>query len=132
MPTEEWMAEVNGWALTRAKLRKRIAAATQERDESNHYEGGSYVWNLLIAIDQLGNAITGGSADETISSRLGKAKLIGDLNVAQRALDAFLEMIDDNHSIDAIEHDEGRPLKCPTPRPGSRQHQALTRDSFED
>lgn len=31
-----------------------------------------YVWNLLIAVDQLCNAILGGDPDETISSRLGK------------------------------------------------------------
>lgn len=33
-----------------------------------------YFLNLLIAIDQLFNAITFGDPDETISSRLGKAQ----------------------------------------------------------
>jgi hypothetical protein len=31
-----------------------------------------YVWNVLIAIDQLMNALFGGDPDETISSRMGK------------------------------------------------------------
>lgn len=31
-----------------------------------------YIWNVLIALDQLGNALTGGFADETMSSRMGK------------------------------------------------------------
>lgn len=110
MPSKEWMEEVNRWAETRRELRARIRCATDERDESNHYEGGSYIWNLLIAIDQLGNAVMGGNADETISSRLGKAKLRDDLHLAAWALDGFLELLDENHSIDAIEPDEGHPL----------------------
>lgn len=31
-----------------------------------------YIYNILIGIDQLCNAILGGDPDETISSRLGK------------------------------------------------------------
>lgn len=31
-----------------------------------------YLYNILIGIDQLANAILGGDPDETISSRLGK------------------------------------------------------------
>lgn len=31
-----------------------------------------YVWNLLIALDQLGNAIFGGNPDSTISGRIGR------------------------------------------------------------
>ena len=32
---------------------------------------------MLIAIDQLGNAVTGGYEDETISSRVGRAAVAG-------------------------------------------------------
>lgn len=32
-----------------------------------------YLWNILISLDQLLSAITGGDADETLSSRFGKA-----------------------------------------------------------
>ncbi|NOV27999.1 hypothetical protein E5S69_31430 [Cupriavidus necator] len=32
-----------------------------------------YFWNILISIDQLGNALFAGDPDETISSRAGKA-----------------------------------------------------------
>ena len=31
-----------------------------------------YLWNILIALDQFGNAIFGGDPQETISSRAGK------------------------------------------------------------
>jgi hypothetical protein len=31
-----------------------------------------YIWNIAIALDQLGNVLTGGVPDETISSRMGK------------------------------------------------------------
>jgi len=33
---------------------------------------GRYFLNLLIALDQFGNALLGGDPDETISSRFGK------------------------------------------------------------
>lgn len=69
--------------------------------------------NVLIAFDQLGNAVCFGSPDETISSRLGKLKRASGGIVPKRAwlylarpLDATLEWIDPNHSIDAIEEDE--------------------------
>jgi hypothetical protein len=32
-----------------------------------------YLWNILISIDQLLSAMTGGAPDETVSSRFGKA-----------------------------------------------------------
>lgn len=33
-----------------------------------------YIWNVVVAVDQLFNALTGGDPDETLSSRLGKAE----------------------------------------------------------
>lgn len=71
-------------------------------------------WSVLVAIDQLGNALTGGDADETISSRLGKWKRKRITANAwppawyhpARWLDAGLDRIDPNHSLDAIECDE--------------------------
>lgn len=37
----------------------------------------SRLWNILIGLDQLGNAIDGGSPDETISSRAGREAMAG-------------------------------------------------------
>ena len=31
-----------------------------------------YLFNILVSLDQLGNTLTGGAPDETISSRLGR------------------------------------------------------------
>lgn len=63
-----------------------------------------YVLNILIAIDQLGNAILGGDPDETISSRAAKN--------ADRAgwkqLGHILEWIDPGHLKRALEPDEGK------------------------
>lgn len=72
-----------------------------------------YILNVLISIDQLGNTLAGGDPDETISSRLGKLKLkhggtIPWTHPLARIIDAGLEAIDLNHSIDAIEADEGK------------------------
>jgi len=69
--------------------------------------------NVLIGIDQFGNALFGGDPDETISSRLGKKKkknggAIPWTSPIMKIIDWGLEKIDPNHSIDAIEEDEGK------------------------
>lgn len=76
-----------------------------------------YIWNVLTALDQLLNAIFLGYPDETISSRLGKLKLLqggqltwGDWGGIALPLDWILDKIDPGHSIDAIESDEGEPV----------------------
>lgn len=38
---------------------------------------GQRAWHIAIALDQLGNATTGGNEDETISSRAGRLKRDG-------------------------------------------------------
>jgi len=73
---------------------------------------GHWLLNILIGIDQLGNAIAGGDPDETISSRLGKMKVryggaIPWYRPLSKVADWGLDKIDPNHSIDAIEPDEG-------------------------
>lgn len=106
--TDQWRDEVQTWAEDRNALRRR----TKELDKvglSHIAHPASYFWNLLISIDQLGNAFLAGDPDETISSRIGKAKLRGDLHLVGRIVDAVLEVLDENHSIDAIEPDEGLP-----------------------
>jgi hypothetical protein len=71
-----------------------------------------WILNILIGIDQLGNSLAGGDPDETISSRLGKLKLkhggvIPWTRPLSKIIDMGLDAIDPNHSVDAIEHDEG-------------------------
>jgi len=73
---------------------------------------GKYLVNILISIDQLGNTLMGGDPDETISSRLGKIKRnnggkIPSTKPLAKVIDWGLDKIDSNHSIDAIEEDEG-------------------------
>ncbi len=70
-----------------------------------------YGWNLALAVDLLGSAITGGSARETISSRLGRWALkrmkegrwpppwYHPLRWLERGLNA----IDPNHVFDAVD-----------------------------
>ncbi|MCW2243565.1 hypothetical protein [Azospirillum canadense] len=48
-----------------------------------------YLLNLAVAVDQLASALTGGAADETISSRLAKAQR-GDYGPRWRATTAPL------------------------------------------
>ena len=71
-----------------------------------------YLLNLLLALDQFGNALGAGDADETISSRLGRIKRKHGGRIPWRRplsklIDWCLEKIDPGHRIDAIEHDEG-------------------------
>lgn len=75
---------------------------------------GRYLLNILISIDQLANTLAGGDPDETISSRIGKIKLAHEgvipwTSPLVKVIDCLLERIDPNHSIDAIEYDEGDP-----------------------
>jgi hypothetical protein len=75
-----------------------------------------YWLNVLTAYDQLASAFTGGSEDETISSRLGKAKR-GDfgkkwkvvLTPIANAVDIVFRPIEGewNHCTRHIEEDEG-------------------------
>lgn len=67
-----------------------------------------YVWNILIAIDQLGNAFIGGDPDETISSALAKNIRAGRASTPVRWLGHILEFIDPGHLERSIEWDEGR------------------------
>jgi hypothetical protein len=81
-----------------------------------------YFYNVSRAIDQLGNVICArlfnltlikhysiykfGNEDETISSVIGKNKLVNTLTLLGKTLDFILNFLDRNHSIKAIENDE--------------------------
>lgn len=62
-----------------------------------------YLFNILVSLDQLGNTLTGGDPDETISSRLGK-------HYNNSLLAQFVDLIfpGRTHSKDSIEPDEGK------------------------
>jgi hypothetical protein len=83
-----------------------------------------YLFNCALATDQHANVFlaklfndvmikTGGhkfgNPDETISSVLGKNKLIGKLSYFGKVLDFILHLLDNNHSIKSIEEDENPP-----------------------
>lgn len=71
------------------------------------YGLGAYrqrLWNVLIALDQLGNAYLGGDPDETISSRAAKQLHKRGWHLLGRILDA----IDPGHMRRAVEADEGK------------------------
>jgi len=71
-----------------------------------------WIVNILIGIDQLGNAIILGYPDESISSRAGK--WIRKNSTVKAGvwywLCRGLNWFDKNHCIDAIEEDEGEHL----------------------
>ena len=62
-----------------------------------------YLWNVLVGIDQLVNAILGGDPDETISSRCAKNQH----KPTWRALGAMLEFVDPGHLLRYRDDDEG-------------------------
>jgi hypothetical protein len=74
-----------------------------------------YLWNLLIALDQFGNAVLAGHPDETISSRAGKAVSRGDPWAL--FLCRMLHVLDKGHCVKAIETDEGMPFDPNAPVP---------------
>lgn len=80
-----------------------------------------YLRNVSLSIDQHGNVICKylleytlikkdhihfGNPDETISSVLGKNKVINNLTFIGRVLDKILDIIDKNHSIKSIDETE--------------------------
>ena len=78
---------------------------------------GKYFLNVLIGLDQLGNAICGYDPDDTISSTLGKIKRAHGGRIPwtfplAKVIDWGLDKIDPNHSTDAIEEDEGGDSLC--------------------
>lgn len=64
----------------------------------------SYIWNLLISIDQLANTLLGGFPDETLSSRMGKR--VNDCVVC-KYMCKFLNLFEKDHCEKSIERDEG-------------------------
>ena len=64
-----------------------------------------WIINVLIAFDQLMNAIGGGDPDETISSRAAKARNRG--RWWGCILCRFLDHIDPKHCASSLEKDEG-------------------------
>ena len=67
----------------------------------------AWVWNVLIALDQLANTIAGGDPDETLSSRMGKA-VRENRCLACRWVCWALGKIDPGHCTTTIEEDEGK------------------------
>lgn len=65
---------------------------------------GSYLLNVLIAFDQLANALSGGDRDETLSSTAAKNRD----HWFWGRLAGFLDFVDNGHSADALEEDEGQ------------------------
>lgn len=88
---------------------------------------GAYAFELLLALDRLGNAVLGGRSADTISARAGQALDRAD---AARALCDLLDYVDADHCIDAAELPPGvaddfrarfelwRSLRDPGARPG--------------
>jgi hypothetical protein len=88
---------------------------------SSFKEANEHYKKIALAKDQLGNVFgmylfndllikqggyKFGNVDETISSVIGKNKLMNNLTWFGRVVDFILDMIETNHSIKAIEKDE--------------------------
>jgi hypothetical protein len=85
-------------------------------------EWSQYNQDLAISIDQYGNGLSRylfnqvllkknpvhkfGNIDETISSVIGKNKIAGTLTWLGKIVDIMLELLDQNHSINAIDNTE--------------------------
>ena len=97
-----------------------------------------YFLNIMIGLDQLLNALTAGDADETVSSRLGKIKrehggTIPAYKPIAKTLDWLLDKVDRNHSIDAIEEDEGKDsVAWDIPNPYEREYPDETKPKPKD
>jgi hypothetical protein len=70
-----------------------------------------YIWNILVAIDQMVNTLCGGDPDETLSSRMGKWAREGDERGVRKTIYKFaywvVEKFEKDHFKKSIEEDEG-------------------------
>lgn len=73
---------------------------------------GDWAFNFWVSVDQLVNSLTLGDPDETISSRVGKWSVAEDPGMVRRATSGtlcfFLDLVDEDHCANSIEHDEGK------------------------
>lgn len=67
-----------------------------------------YLWQNLIAIDQLANTLTGGWADETISSRAFRMRHESKWWATARVLIDLLFLFDPNHCEAAYQSEKQR------------------------
>ena len=80
-----------------------------------------YFWRVALSIDQTGNVICGkffdltlrtkegygfGEVDRTISYALGRNKIKGTLTKRGKALDKLLDIIDKEHTLNAVKSGE--------------------------
>lgn len=65
-----------------------------------------YFWNILIAVDQLGNTLCGGDPDETVSSRCGKY-VRRNSGYFPCQLCKLLNFFQKDHCVQSIEEDRG-------------------------
>ena len=80
-----------------------------------------YFWRVALSVDQTGNAICGklfdltlrtkegyafGEVDRTISYALGRNNIINTLTKTGKALDWLLDIIDKEHTLNAVKSGE--------------------------
>lgn len=73
--------------------------------------GRGYVHNWLVALDEFGNALTGGDRDETISSRAAKARNEG--REWGCVLCRLLDLVQKGHCDNSLEADKGKNAVIP-------------------
>jgi hypothetical protein len=75
-----------------------------------YHPNDSYLYNLAVTLDCLGNAISGGDPDETISSRCAKASLVEQAEGRYAGgcrMCAFLAIFQQDHCTKALERNKG-------------------------
>ena len=92
-----------GWLY--AQTYSKFGMALQPKTEQARHGWRKWAWNILISLDQFGNAITAGDPDETISSRAGKAKTQGRRWAV--ALCWLLDRVDPGHCEESVDETEG-------------------------
>lgn len=79
------------------------------------YQSDKQWLEILIALDQMGNALQGGSSRETISSTIGKGlvqnRVVG-LGGIMTAAGHLIDWLDANHCLDAIDWDHGETFEA--------------------
>jgi len=98
------------WAIATIALIALLLVSIDAKAEPK-----SYIYRVLLAVDQLANVVLlNGSEDETISSNTAKMSVNKDLPKWQRGLAVLLQdtldLVDPGHRVTSLEVDRGKPL----------------------
>ena len=107
-PTEFWLPKISkGEIMGSVDPHDSFSRVEAEQNIKRKERDQAWIMEVLLALDQLGNAGLGGDSKETISSRLGKRLIRNKAKGIALGLVKVLDILDENHCLDAVDWGSG-------------------------